>query len=81
MFGNYLSQAANLTMSAANYIDQNLAQIENHLEQRLEKDPNDPFYYNFSGSDSEILKSSGEISEKIFILVVKKSILRRAKIC
>ena len=45
------------------------------MEQRLEKDPNDPFYYNFSGSDSEILKSSGEISEKISWIIAQDNIL------
>lgn len=65
MFGNYLKEAANLTMSAANYIDQNLTELENHLEKRLEKDPNDPFYYNFNQSDSAILKNDNSITEKI----------------
>ena len=76
MFGNYLNQAANLTMSAAQYIDQNLTAVENHLEKRLEKDPNDPFYYNFSGSDSQILLSSSlTISEKVLSIVDQDLIL------
>jgi hypothetical protein len=76
MFGNYLNQAANLTMSAANYIDHNLTAVENHLEERLTKDPNDPFYYNFSGSDSPILlSSSSTISEKVANIIEQGEIL------